>query len=68
VGEELHALVHALYPELGLLCCAKGYRNKPLSDVQRAANRLISKVRVRVEYVFGFMSVSMGGMFAMSSG
>ncbi|MCL2868706.1 MAG: IS5 family transposase [Candidatus Bathyarchaeota archaeon] len=63
VGEELHAQVALLYPELVLLlCCAKAFRNKPLTDAQRAANRLISSVRVRVEYVFGFMSVSMGGM------
>jgi len=62
VGEELHAQVALLYPELVLLCCAKAFRNKPLTDAQRAANRLISSVRVRVEHVFGFMSVSMGGM------
>jgi len=68
VGEELHALVHTLYPGLVLLCCAKGYRNKPLTEEQKAANRLISKVRVRVEHVFGFMSVSMGGMFVRCVG
>ena len=68
VGEELHAQVHKLYPGLVLLCCAKGYRNRPLTDVQKASNRLISKIRVRVEHVFGFMSVSMGGMFVRCVG
>ena len=37
----------------------KGYRNKPLTEVQKASNRIKSKTRVRVEHVFGFMQNSM---------
>jgi IS5 family transposase len=40
----------------------KGYRNKPLTDEQKISNRGKSKVRVRVEHVFGYMTNSMGGM------
>ena len=40
----------------------KGVRNNPLTDEQKASNREKSKVRVRVEHVFGHMTNSMGGM------
>ena len=41
----------------------KGYKNKPLTESQKARNKEKSKTRVRVEHVFGFMENSMGGMF-----
>lgn len=41
----------------------KGYRNKPLNEAQKATNRGKSKVRARVEHVFGFMEMSMNGMY-----
>lgn len=41
----------------------KGYRNKPLTKAQMKRNRGLSKTRARVEHVFGFMTMSMGGMF-----
>ena len=41
----------------------KGYRNKPLTEEQRANNTDKSKTRVRVEHIFGFMENSMGSMF-----
>ena len=37
----------------------KAYRNKPLTPDQESKNALKSKVRVRVEHVFGFMTNSM---------
>jgi len=40
----------------------KGYRNKPLTDEQKANNREKSKTRARVEHVFGFMEQSMNGL------
>ena len=40
----------------------KGTRNHPLTDVQKESNRLKSRIRVRVEHVFGFMTNSMGGI------
>ena len=41
----------------------KGYRNRPLTEVQNANNKLKSKTRVRVEHVFGFMEQSMNGLY-----
>lgn len=40
----------------------KGYRGKPLTDKQKAKNKIKSKTRVRVEHVFGFMEQSMNGL------
>lgn len=42
--------------------CEKGYRNHPLTDEQKAANRAKSKIRSRVEHAFGFIERSMGGL------
>ena len=41
----------------------KGYRNHPLTEEQKSRNREKSKIRVRVEHVFGFMQTSMKGIF-----
>lgn len=41
--------------------CEKGYRHKPLTHEQKENNRRKSKVRCRIEHVFGFMTVSMHG-------
>ena len=46
----------------------KGYRNKPLTDEQKANNKQKSKIRVRVEHVFGFMEQSMNGLVVKSVG
>lgn len=40
----------------------KGYRNNPLTKKQLKRNRKKSKVRARVEHIFGFMENSMRGM------
>lgn len=40
----------------------RAYIDKPLSDEQTANNKVKSKVRARVEHVFGHMQTSMGGM------
>ena len=40
----------------------KGYKNHPLTDEQKASNRIKSSTRVRVEHVFGFMTNSMHGI------
>lgn len=37
----------------------RAYRNKPLTDEQKAQNRVFSKTRARVEHVFGFMKNSL---------
>jgi len=40
----------------------KGCRNHQLTKTQMKRNRQLSKTRSRVEHVFGFMTMSMGGM------
>jgi IS5 family transposase len=46
----------------------KGYKNKPLTEEQKANNKLKSKIRVRVEHVFGFIENSMNGSVIRSIG
>ena len=46
----------------------KGYRNKPLTQEQKANNAKKSKIRARVEHVFGFMEQSMKGLTLKSVG
>ncbi len=41
--------------------CEKGYRNKPLSEETKESNRQKSKIRARVEHVFGFIEGAMHG-------
>ena len=44
------------------------YRNKPLTDAQELGNTEKSRVRARVEHVFGHMENSMGGILLRSIG
>jgi len=46
----------------------KGYKNKPLSDKQKASNKAKSKIRARVEHVFGFVENSMNGSLIRTIG
>ena len=46
----------------------RGNRNKPLTKRQEAANKTRSKVRARVEHVFGNQHSSMGGKFIRTIG
>ena len=47
--------------------CEKGTRNCPLTEQQKAANRVKSKVRARVEHVFGAQA-QMGGHIVRTIG
>lgn len=40
----------------------QGRRNRPLTKAQMERNRKLSRIRSRVEHVFAFMTMSMGGM------
>jgi len=55
IGQEVPSQVRA---EI----CEKGYRNHPLTEAQKAKNREKSKVRCRIEHVFGYMTGSMRGI------
>lgn len=46
----------------------KGYRNKPLTEKQKASNKEKSRTRVRVEHIFGFVENSMNGSFIRTIG
>ncbi len=46
----------------------KGYRNKPLTEEQKANNKEKSRTRVRVEHVFGFVENSMHGSIVRTIG
>lgn len=46
----------------------KGYRNHPLTETQRANNKAKSKIRCRIEHIFGFMTNSMNGIFIRTIG
>lgn len=48
--------------------CEKGHINTPLTEVQIAKNREKSRVRSRVEHIFGFIEGSMNGMFLYAIG
>jgi IS5 family transposase len=41
----------------------RAYRNKPLTEAQELSNTEKSRVRARVEHVFGAMENDMGGIF-----
>lgn len=46
----------------------RAYRNKPLTSEQESANKQRSKVRARIEHVFGHMETSMRGCFVRTIG
>jgi len=46
----------------------KGYRNKPLSEKQKASNKEKSGTRARAENLFGFVENSMNGSFVRTIG
>ena len=46
----------------------KGYRNKPLTAPQQAHNRGRSRIRARVEHVFGHQVTAMGGKLIRTIG
>jgi IS5 family transposase len=48
--------------------CEKGYRHRPLTEEQKANNTEKSRIRSRVEHIFGFMEMSMNGMYIQCIG
>ena len=65
-GEKIYKIIEE--KEIKNKICEKGYRNKPLMEKQKINNRKKSKVRVRIEHVFGFIENSMNGSFIRSIG
>jgi len=56
------AKIKEKYPNIILHICEKGTKKNPLTDEQKTNNREKSRVRARVEHVFGYISRFMGGM------
>lgn len=48
--------------------CERGYRNHPITTIQKLNNKTKAKTRSRVEHVFAFIEMSMGGSFVRSVG
>jgi IS5 family transposase len=68
VGEEIRNRILGIYPEIKLYINEKGYKNKPLTDEQKASNREKSRVRSRVEHIFGHMASTASGFTVRTIG
>ena len=66
-GEDQEKSINT-YEEMKNKVPEKGYRNRPLTEKQKASNTKKSKIRARVEHVFGFMEQSMTGLVLKSVG
>jgi IS5 family transposase len=62
VGEDMHAKISKDNENLIISIHEKGKKNAPLTKEQEASNKEKSRIRVRVEHVFGHMENSMNGM------
>jgi IS5 family transposase len=65
-GEKLEQVYEKFKVEPQI--CERAYRNRPLSDEQKAGNRVKSKTRSRVEHIFGFVTNSMHDFFSRCIG
>jgi IS5 family transposase len=68
VGEELEKSIQEKVPDAEYKPIERAYRNKPLTEEQKAENKERSRIRVRVEHIFGYMTNSMNGIFVRSIG
>lgn len=66
VGEEIANLLHE--NNLQSHINEKGYRNRPLTELQKESNREKSKIRSRVEHIFGVQSQRAGNLILRSIG
>jgi IS5 family transposase len=68
VGADLHEEIKKKSPSISIKINEKGYRNHPLSETQKKSNKENSRVRARVEHIFGYMSKAMRGLFVRCIG
>ena len=66
VGEPIDTMLKSkgIVPQV----IERAYKNKPLTDEQKALNTIKSKTRCRIEHVFGFVSNSMNDFYIRSIG
>ena len=62
-GEEVEARIRKINPTIKLHIVVGATKGHPLTKEQKESNKEKSKIRCRVEHVFGHMAVSMGGKF-----
>lgn len=57
--------IETMLQKKGIESCIheKGYRNRPLTKRQKQRNRKKSRIRARIEHVFGFMTNSMNDIY-----
>jgi len=67
-GEDLKRAILEKCPGIELNVCARAYRNSPLTEEEKAINRIISRRRCRIEHIFGYMTRFMGGLTIRSHG
>jgi IS5 family transposase len=67
-GEEIMNRILGLYPDIKLYINEKGYKNKPLTDEQKISNREKSRVRSRIEHIFGHMASTASGVTVRTIG
>jgi len=60
-GSEIERQLRAISPDIKLHICEKGQKNHPLTEEQKAGNREMSRIRSRIEHIFGHMTNAMGG-------
>ncbi len=48
--------------------CVRGTRGRPLSEAAQAANRAKSRIRSRIEHVFGAQQIASGGRLVRTIG
>ena len=62
VGEDLQKEILARFPHIKINICARAYRNTPLTDEDKAKNKIIAHTRARIEHIFGYMTRFMAGI------
>jgi len=62
VGEDLEKEILASFPHIKINVCARAYRNTPLTDEDKAKNKIIAHTRARIEHIFGYMTRFMAGI------
>jgi len=67
-GDDFIEAIQSRFPNLRIRVNKKGQKNRPLTSCQQAENRVKSKVRARVEHVFGHMAQSMHGLYVRTIG
>jgi transposase, IS5 family len=66
VGPEVEKILNSF--NITPYIIEKGYKNNPLTEEQKLTNHTKSKIRARVEHVFGAIKMQMGGLFSKSIG